>query len=227
MTGMRTMTEEQVQESINNRKEQIVKALNEPADVSPVIVKLGNGRKRVISQTEYKISLLSALLRPNGRVEKWWSDQYNGGPWLEIRDIIITPHNKVQTPSFLDKIKMLKKKKTIEKIKTDKNPLLDKKGIVRIKIFPVSHREVGEELLNKDSGFCEETFIPEEIDCLEVEITPRQLAKAGIDYREIGWMEIQKEEKKSFEESLKVEGISEKLRSDQKIDRQHDDESIR
>ena len=197
------VNDEQKKKDIEVRKEEIIRLLSRNSDAGAVIIRLSDGSKKVVSEKAYKIISLSALVQPKGKLEISWDDQYNNGPWLEIRDFDITPPQELN-PSFLDKMKISKKIKTIEEIKTSKDPLYDKKGKIKIKIFPVSHREVGGYLPGGARGDYESrTIIPEEIDCFEYEITPRELAEVGIDYKELDWEEIQEKKSDNRENSLK------------------------
>lgn len=230
------MLEKDIMQDTEDRKKKIKKLLMEPAKGRAVVIEERSGTKKVVSEKAYRIICLNGLLQPKALLELYGDDQYNNGPWLETEELtVFTPKQKKQL-SLLDKMRILIKEKKIERIKTAKNPLFDKKGEVTIKLFPVSHKETGRPL-SKMPEFQRKYISPEETDRLIVVATPRELAIAGIDYKEVGWKEIIKQkpqnpkESNKFLEYIKVDespsNSNESRSNSSELNKNRDEEQVR
>lgn len=127
---------------IDTRKEKIKELLTRKCEnVNAIMVKLGNGEKKVVTEVEYEIMCLNALLQPNGREKVWYSDDYNNGPFTEIKEFSFRPSTRIDKPSFFDRRRIKNKEREINGIRESKDKFYDTPGIARIKIFPVDYRE--------------------------------------------------------------------------------------
>ena len=110
------------------------------------------------------------------------------------------------------------KVRKIQRIKESKDEQYDKKGTVTIDIYPESYiKTCGTQ--DKEPPYISGNYFPDKIDTLEVELSPRELAIAGILYTDLDWREnadrsekdtsrkgtVNGEDDKSFDSKYQVE----------------------
>ena len=176
------VSQDKLREDVEHRKKIIEGLLTEISDTYAVII-IYKGKKKIVPKKVYDIICRGALLSPKSEYETEMIDMYNNGPYVEASKITTFSPEKIENLSSWDKIKISKMKKKIDKIKKSKNPFLDKKIKVTIDIFPVSYSILGRIFPEEQR----ENFYPDAVDYIEIECTPRELAEAGIDYRDLNW----------------------------------------
>ena len=184
-------------EEIERRKKRIESLLTQESDPEIVIVYKHvpsslKKRKFATTRKQYEIMGECALEPPVMFSERYGIDNYNNGPWTVYEEHTVKkPELMKYKESILDKAKRIKealKIKKIKKIRESKDEQYDKKGTVTIDIYPESYIETfGTQ--DKEPTYVRCDYYPEPIDTLTVELTPRELARAGILYTDLDWRE--------------------------------------
>ena len=191
----RELNSDELEKDTEYRKRKIIDLLTEKSEPNAVMIKY-KGKKKIVSKKAYDIIYRGALLSPNVKSQSYYINEKRCPCEKYSINTTFVP-NRIDDLSFWDKIKIFKKIKAIEKLKISKDPLLYKKGKVKIPIYPISFHKyegiseshftdkfIGEALReNEDPRY----YTPEAVDYIEIECTPRELAEAGIDYRDLNW----------------------------------------
>ena len=188
----------------NDRAKKIMDLLEKEERPSYVEVMI-HGKIKCIPKKIYEISQYGAQIQPFIYGERYTIDEYNNGPFRKVVE------SKARTPELISSSTgMLGERKTrkAEKIINSKNPKYDRKIIVKIKLFPMSYPPIDKEKLycryEEAVKWCGDfEWYPKAIDCLTVDTTPRELAAAGIYYKDLDWGLVKEEEKGSAFDSEK------------------------